>query len=174
MIACWWRCYTNWVPCHSCGPTYRRHSWFAQCRRTHGPCTNPTLVFFQWGETHNHIFGRTTNPFRRYMTPGGSSGGEGALLAMRGSPLGVGTDIGGYVSPALIITNSRANRCCPPTAKPLHYNHTARSASPVCSAGFTHCARAMSVFHTRGHSMRRKDKSPFRPSWALWRLRCLV
>lgn len=29
------------------------------------------------------------------MTPGGSSGGEGALIAMRGSPLGVGTDIGG-------------------------------------------------------------------------------
>ncbi|KAF5369049.1 hypothetical protein D9758_002948 [Tetrapyrgos nigripes] len=48
-----------------------------------------------WGETYNHVFGRTTNPFNRYMTPGGSSGGEGALLAMRGSPLGVGTDIGG-------------------------------------------------------------------------------
>lgn len=32
------------------------------------------------------------------MTCGGSSGGEGALVAMRGSPLGVGTDIGGYDS----------------------------------------------------------------------------
>ena len=51
----------------------------------------------QWGETYNHVFGRTTNPFNRYMTPGGSSGGEGALVAMRGSPLGVGTDIGGCV-----------------------------------------------------------------------------
>ncbi|KAI0344211.1 general amidase [Trametopsis cervina] len=50
-----------------------------------------------WGETHNHVFGRTTNPYNRYMTPGGSSGGEGALVAMRGSPLGVGTDIGGSV-----------------------------------------------------------------------------
>ncbi|KAI0757556.1 general amidase [Daedaleopsis nitida] len=49
----------------------------------------------QWGETYNHVFGRTTNPYNRYMTPGGSSGGEGALVAMRGSPLGVGTDIGG-------------------------------------------------------------------------------
>ncbi|PIL30761.1 hypothetical protein GSI_06929 [Ganoderma sinense ZZ0214-1] len=49
----------------------------------------------QWGETFNHVFGRTTNPYNRYMTPGGSSGGEGALLALRGSPLGVGTDIGG-------------------------------------------------------------------------------
>jgi hypothetical protein len=29
------------------------------------------------------------------VTPGGSSGGEGALIALRGSPLGVGTDIAG-------------------------------------------------------------------------------
>ncbi|THH27944.1 hypothetical protein EUX98_g6243 [Antrodiella citrinella] len=51
-----------------------------------------TLV---WGETYNHVFGRTTNPYNRYMTPGGSSGGEGALIALKGSPLGVGTDISG-------------------------------------------------------------------------------
>ncbi|KAI9065795.1 general amidase [Trametes sanguinea] len=50
-----------------------------------------------WGETHNHVFGRTTNPYNRYMTCGGSSGGEGALVALRGSPLGVGTDIGGSI-----------------------------------------------------------------------------
>ncbi|KIK68785.1 hypothetical protein GYMLUDRAFT_1009097 [Collybiopsis luxurians FD-317 M1] len=50
-----------------------------------------------WGETHNHVFGRTVNPYNRYLTAGGSSGGEGALLAMKGSPLGVGTDIGGSV-----------------------------------------------------------------------------
>ncbi|KAF8137574.1 amidase signature domain-containing protein [Boletus edulis] len=48
-----------------------------------------------WGETHNNVFGRTVNPYNRKLTPGGSSGGEGALLAMRGSPLGVGTDIDG-------------------------------------------------------------------------------
>lgn len=42
----------------------------------------------QWGETYNHVFGRTTNPYNRYLTPGGSSGGEGALVAMKGSPLG--------------------------------------------------------------------------------------
>ncbi|EGO29913.1 hypothetical protein SERLADRAFT_365906 [Serpula lacrymans var. lacrymans S7.9] len=48
-----------------------------------------------WGETHNNVFGRTTNPYNRGLTPGGSSGGEGALLAMKGSPLGIGTDIDG-------------------------------------------------------------------------------
>ncbi|KAF9261689.1 general amidase [Marasmius fiardii PR-910] len=48
-----------------------------------------------WGETNNNVFGRTVNPYNRRLTAGGSSGGEGALVAMRGSPLGVGTDIGG-------------------------------------------------------------------------------
>ncbi|KAF4583552.1 hypothetical protein EYR38_002304 [Pleurotus pulmonarius] len=48
-----------------------------------------------WGETYNHVFGRTTNPYNRSLTCGGSSGGEGALIAMKGSPLGIGTDIGG-------------------------------------------------------------------------------
>lgn len=50
----------------------------------------------KWGETHNNVFGRTLNPYNRSLTPGGSSGGEGALVAMKGSPLGVGTDIGGF------------------------------------------------------------------------------
>ncbi|KAE8268990.1 hypothetical protein A4X09_0g3342 [Tilletia walkeri] len=49
------------------------------------------------GETDNHVFGRTLNPRNRSFTPGGSSGGEGALVAFKGSPLGVGTDIGGSV-----------------------------------------------------------------------------
>ncbi|KIX03040.1 uncharacterized protein Z518_06590 [Rhinocladiella mackenziei CBS 650.93] len=46
-------------------------------------------------ETVNNTFGRTLNPLRRTLSPGGSSGGEAALLAFQGSPLGVGTDIGG-------------------------------------------------------------------------------
>ncbi|KAI6012455.1 amidase signature domain-containing protein [Pisolithus orientalis] len=48
-------------------------------------------------ETNNNVFGRTCNPFNRSLTAGGSSGGEGALIACGGSPLGVGTDIGGSV-----------------------------------------------------------------------------
>ncbi|KAJ7897097.1 general amidase [Mycena olivaceomarginata] len=50
-----------------------------------------------WPETFNHIFGRTTNPYNRSLTSGGSSGGEGALIALKGSPLGVGSDIGGSI-----------------------------------------------------------------------------
>ncbi|KAI0669931.1 general amidase [Trametes maxima] len=50
-----------------------------------------------WGETYNNVFGRTLNPYNRRLTPGGSSGGESALIAMHGSPLGVGSDIGGSI-----------------------------------------------------------------------------
>lgn len=45
----------------------------------------------------NNVFGRTMNPYNRLLTAGGSSGGEGALVAMSGSAIGVGTDIGGSV-----------------------------------------------------------------------------
>jgi amidase len=48
-------------------------------------------------DSHNNVFGRTINPFNTAVTPGGSSGGEGALLGMRGSILGVGTDVGGSI-----------------------------------------------------------------------------
>ncbi|KAL3467841.1 amidase signature domain-containing protein [Aspergillus heterothallicus] len=49
------------------------------------------------GETYNAIYGYTSNPYNRSLSSGGSSGGESALLALRGSPLGVGTDVGGSV-----------------------------------------------------------------------------
>ena len=54
------------------------------------------------GDSHNNVFGRVLNPHKLKLGAGGSSGGEGALVAMRGSVLGVGTDIGGSVRiPAL-------------------------------------------------------------------------
>lgn len=44
-------------------------------------------------ESTSH-YGRTLNPFNLKLSAGGSTGGEAALLAMKGSILGVGTDIG--------------------------------------------------------------------------------
>jgi amidase len=49
------------------------------------------------GETINHIIGHTPNPANRNLVVGGSSGGEGGLLALYGSPIGLGTDIGGSI-----------------------------------------------------------------------------
>lgn len=48
-------------------------------------------------DSHNNIFGRVLNPHRLCLTAGGSSGGEGALSALKGSILGVGTDIAGSI-----------------------------------------------------------------------------
>jgi amidase len=48
-------------------------------------------------ETISNVWGETNGAYHSGTSPGGSSGGEGALLAMRGSPLGVGTDIGGSI-----------------------------------------------------------------------------
>lgn len=48
-------------------------------------------------DSHNNIFGRTLNPHNTLLTAGGSTGGEGALVAFRGSPLGVGTDVAGSI-----------------------------------------------------------------------------
>ncbi|KAK3647559.1 hypothetical protein LTR56_008053 [Elasticomyces elasticus] len=50
-----------------------------------------------WCETENPLFGLTTHPLNPAFTPGGSTGGEGALLALQGSLVGWGTDIGGSV-----------------------------------------------------------------------------
>ena len=46
-------------------------------------------------ETDSNLFGITVNPYDSRLTAGGSSGGEGALIALGGSVLGIGSDIGG-------------------------------------------------------------------------------
>ncbi|WP_410677286.1 amidase family protein [Amycolatopsis sp. cmx-4-68] len=52
-------------------------------------------------DTDSSMHGRTINPTRPDRTPGGSSGGEGAALAARLTPLGLGNDLGGSLrSPA--------------------------------------------------------------------------
>jgi amidase len=55
----------------------------------------PDLLFAF--ESANLLFGTTNNPYDVTRTPGGSSGGEAALLAACGSPLGLGSDAAGSV-----------------------------------------------------------------------------
>uniref|UniRef100_A0A0L8I126 fatty acid amide hydrolase n=1 Tax=Octopus bimaculoides TaxID=37653 RepID=A0A0L8I126_OCTBM len=45
----------------------------------------------------NNIYGQTRNPHNADRCPGGSSGGEGALIGYGGSILGIGTDLGGSI-----------------------------------------------------------------------------
>ncbi|AXI09863.1 amidase [Oceanobacillus zhaokaii] len=60
-----------------------------------GKTNTPTLCFNQ--ETENKLYGRTNNPWDVTKTAGGSSGGEGALLAVGGSAVGIASDIGGSI-----------------------------------------------------------------------------
>ena len=90
--------YVSWIGGKSPPSPINRILFDAGCvfyARTNEPQTLQCL------ETNNNIYGRTVNPHNRNLSSGGSSGGEGALIGMRGSLLGVGGDVGGSVrSPA--------------------------------------------------------------------------
>ncbi|KAG8156291.1 hypothetical protein KVR01_013826 [Diaporthe batatas] len=71
-------------------------------------------------DSHNNVFGRALNPWNTSLTAGGSTGGEGALIAFRGSPLGVGTDVAGSIRiPALCcgLYGFRPTTCRTPYGK---------------------------------------------------------
>ena len=53
---------------------------------------------YAWSyETENALYGRTMHPFDPERTPGGSSGGEAAILGADASVVGIGTDGGGSI-----------------------------------------------------------------------------
>ena len=56
----------------------------------------PDLSYFSY-ESSNPIYGATTNPHDTGRSPGGSSGGEAALIGAGGSVLGMGSDIAGSI-----------------------------------------------------------------------------
>jgi fatty acid amide hydrolase len=60
-----------------------------------GKTNVPQLMI--WHECDNPVYGCTNNPWDLSRTPGGSTGGEGAIIAARGSPLGLGNDLGGSI-----------------------------------------------------------------------------
>ncbi|HEY2410597.1 MAG TPA: amidase family protein [Pirellulaceae bacterium] len=60
-----------------------------------GKTNLPQLMI--WHESDNPVYGRTNNPWDLSRTCGGSTGGEAAIVAARGSPLGIGNDLGGSI-----------------------------------------------------------------------------
>lgn len=60
-----------------------------------GKTNTPELCFCQ--ETENKLYGRTNNPWNLDRTAGGSSGGEGAAIALGAAAVGIGSDIGGSI-----------------------------------------------------------------------------
>jgi amidase len=60
-----------------------------------GKTNTPELTLA--GETDNLVYGQTNNPYDLSRTPGGSSGGAGAIIAAGGSPFDIGSDTGGSI-----------------------------------------------------------------------------
>jgi fatty acid amide hydrolase 2 len=56
-----------------------------------------TSELCMWMESNNRVYGRTNNPYDLSRIVGGSSGGEGAIIASGGAPFGIGSDIGGSI-----------------------------------------------------------------------------
>ncbi|KFO89350.1 Fatty-acid amide hydrolase 1, partial [Buceros rhinoceros silvestris] len=82
----------------------------------------------------NPIFGQTLNPFNHQKSPGGSSGGEGALIAGGVPILGIGSDTGGSIR----LPSSFCGLCgLKPTAERLRWVlgvcHTLLLNVDVCS-----------------------------------------
>ena len=50
-----------------------------------------------WFDSQNMIFGRTNNPYDLSRIPGGSSGGQAAVISYAGSIVGNASDIGGSI-----------------------------------------------------------------------------
>lgn len=67
-----------------------------------------TLLSF---ESTNDLWGRCTNPHNPDYSPGGSSGGEGALLAFGGSRIGIGSDVAGSVRAPAHFSGCYSLRC---------------------------------------------------------------
>ncbi|NXI72885.1 VDHAP protein, partial [Anseranas semipalmata] len=91
--------------------------------------TNVPQSLFNY-DCSNTIFGQTLNPLNHQKTPGGSSGGEGALIAGGGSILGIGSDVGGSIR----LPSSFCGLCgLKPTAKRLSAWHTPLLTMDICS-----------------------------------------
>ena len=82
------------------------------------------------------MFGQTYNPHGVGRNAGGSSGGESALIAAGGSPLGLGGDIGGSIR----IPSSMCGLC---GFKPTAGRVSTRGTNPVFKgqnvSKFFHC-----------------------------------
>jgi Asp-tRNA(Asn)/Glu-tRNA(Gln) amidotransferase A subunit family amidase len=67
-----------------------------------------TLLSF---ESTNDLWGVAKNPHNPSYSPGGSTGGEGALLALNGSRIGIGSDVAGSVRAPAAWSGVHSLRC---------------------------------------------------------------
>ncbi|XP_053098474.1 vitamin D3 hydroxylase-associated protein-like isoform X2 [Hemicordylus capensis] len=95
--------------------------------------TNVPQSLFTY-DCSNSFFGQTVNPFDHKRSPGGSSGGEGAIIAGGGSILGFGSDVGGSIR----LPSSFCGLCgLKPTAGRLSYSGVKAPVDGILSVAST-------------------------------------
>jgi amidase len=113
-------------------------------------------------ESDNLVYGRTNNPYDLARTPGGSSGGEAAIIAACGSPMGLGTDAGGSIRIPAHFCGLAAIKPTRPGAA-----HRTVSAADGCACAGVSCqpdraagrgSRARAAHHLRSRFPRRLDR----------------
>lgn len=70
-----------------------------------------TSELTMWIESVNRVYGRTHNAYDSGRTAGGSSGGEGAVVGSGGSPIGLGSDIGGSIRLPAFFNGVFGHKC---------------------------------------------------------------
>ncbi|PNS16359.1 hypothetical protein CAC42_6466 [Sphaceloma murrayae] len=84
-------------------------------------CKTNVPMSMMLGETTNNIVGSTINPYNRISSAGGACGGEGTLIALRGSPLGLTTDMGKTKWTSLSLSAIADREQLDQLASPLHF-----------------------------------------------------
>jgi amidase len=90
--------------------------------------TNTPAFSLRW-DTDNDVWGRTFNPWDRTRTPGGSSGGAAAALAVGIGPLAHGTDLGGSIRYPAYCCGVAGIR--PTLGRVASFNATAATERPI-------------------------------------------
>lgn len=69
-------------------------------------------------ETYNNVSGQTRNPYDLTRTPGGSSGGEAALISSGASLIGLSSDIAGSARLPAMFTGIYGHKPTPYAISP--------------------------------------------------------
>ncbi|EJU00958.1 amidase [Dacryopinax primogenitus] len=115
--------------------------------------------------------GRTLNPYNTNLTPGGSSGGESALLAMKGSPIGLGNEGGGSIQDPCAkcgLYGLRPTSNTMPKGGYLHY-HKTNDGSVAATGPMCRSARDINLFFSsvRGTQPHLKDQLSIPLPWSV-------
>ncbi|XP_026680285.1 fatty-acid amide hydrolase 2-A-like [Diaphorina citri] len=82
--------------------------------------TNVPELCTSW-ETTNYITGKTVNPYDFSRTPGGSSGGEAALISSAASVIGIGSDLAGSIRVPAMFTGIFGHKPSPGRSQTSDY-----------------------------------------------------